>query len=723
MVNNNNSALKVTQFLTTNVQFLPSVGPKIAEKLKKLEIITIGDLLLHAPIKYQDRCRVTAISDLVHGSNVQIQVSIKNITKSSGNYKHKKQRLIVQAADKTGAIDLVFFKFYSALLDKLKPNEVVRCYGQVKYYQAKWQMVHPELDFIQANKNNLLKDHYAAIYPTTQGINQKYLAKIIDIALTKYLEISQVQGSGITDLFFEQYKSVFNNKLLTFCDALKIIHKPKIDINIDLLQNRNHPAFIRLIAEELWIYRKTMHQKKLAQTTKKAKQLNVTQVKLSKFINNFGFKLTKSQNKVIQEIAQDLSKPKPMLRLLQGDVGSGKTVVAAVASFIAAVNQQQIAIMAPTEILAEQLAKNFSKWFDAFDLKVAYLTGKLSAKSAKLIREQIFKGEVNIIVGTHALFQDKTEYKSLGLIIIDEQHRFGVEQRKSLSSKSKGFYPHQLIMTATPIPRTLAMSSYAFLDISSIDSLPPNRQEITTALISNARRDELISKIESICSNNQQVYWVCPFIEESDVIDASAAIKIFEYLNSKNLNLKLGLIHGQMDVAAKEEVMQQFKNGTIDLLVATTVIEVGVDVPNATLIIIENSERMGLAQLHQLRGRVGRGSKQSFCIFLYQEPLSFYAQKRLAFIRDNTDGFKLAEADLKLRGMGEILGTKQTGIAKFKIADLTRDVKILKAIVDEDNKENTENLANIEYGSSKTNQLLQFSKALWLHDKLKYSVA
>ncbi|MBS0286543.1 MAG: ATP-dependent DNA helicase RecG [Proteobacteria bacterium] len=642
---------------------LKGVGSKIAEKLAQLNIHCIGDLLLHCPYRYENRTQLTPIKALQIEQSVVIQGKIINV-KLEGK---RKKRANITLTDQTGVISLLFFNFHPNMQKSWVKDTTLRCFGQVKANQYGYVIIHPECEIITQDKP--LPQHLTGVYPVVAGLSQAWLRRTISSLLATYQQYLTQK-----DHFADALSPCL--PMLPWLQALTTIHQPKADENIEALISRQHPAYLRLISEELYSHYISLKKLKGVAKAKTAKALKVSDSLLHAFIKELPFELTMAQQKVCAQIHEDLKQQTPMLRLVQGDVGSGKTVVAAIAALAALDNSTQVAIMAPTEILAEQHLAHFKAWFEKFGYRCQMLSGKLKAKEKRDILENIALGLTQVVIGTHALFQDNVQFKELGLVIIDEQHRFGVHQRLALHIKGQAAInantPHQLIMTATPIPRTLAMSHYAHLDISIIDSLPPNRQPITTLTVGQKRKEEVIDKLKSICAKKQQAYWVCTLIEESETLQCQAA-QSTQIALQEALPYKVGLIHGKMETSEKESIMQAFYRNEISVLVATTVIEVGVNVPNATLMVIENPERLGLAQLHQLRGRVGRGSEASFCILLYQSPLSEMAQARLKIMRQTQDGFVIAEEDLTLRGPGEVLGVRQTGELQFKVADFKRD--------------------------------------------------
>ncbi|MDX2348982.1 MAG: ATP-dependent DNA helicase RecG [Porticoccus sp.] len=645
---------------------LKGVGTQLSGKLAKLGIHTIQDILFHLPMRYMDRTRVTPIGSVQPNTDVVIEGEIRGCDLVYG----RRRSLMCRIQDNTGIITLRFFHFSNAQRQNLKTGNQLRCYGEAKRGSSGLEIYHPEYQFLDQHQPLPLQQHLTAVYPASEGISQQRLRTIASQALALMSE------HAITELLPESLHKT------SLTEAIFFIHQPPKSAALDLLANGEHPAQQRLAFEELLAHHLSLLH--LRQTFQKnsAPVLNNDEKLQQVFLASLSFQLTDAQCRVTADIQQDLEKPFPMLRLVQGDVGSGKTIVAALAALQCVTNGKQAAIMAPTEILAEQHRNNFEAWFKPLGIRVAWLTGKVKGKAREKQLLAINDGSAQVIVGTHALFQDEVIFKDLGLIIIDEQHRFGVHQRLALKEKGQGsnFAPHQLIMTATPIPRTLAMSAYADLDCSIIDELPPGRSPVNTVVIANHRRPEVIERVRTACAKGRQAYWVCTLIEESDVLEAQAAEATADELHLLLPELHIGLIHGRLKPGEKAATMEAFKKGDIQLLVATTVIEVGVDVSNASLMVIDNPERLGLAQLHQLRGRVGRGKEESHCVLLYSPPLSQPSTERLKIMRQTTDGFQIAEMDLKLRGPGEVLGTRQTGEMELRIADLQRDAHLLPNI-------------------------------------------
>ncbi|MGG5218819.1 MULTISPECIES: ATP-dependent DNA helicase RecG [Rahnella] len=641
---------------------LSGVGASQADKLAKLGLETIQDLLLHLPLRYEDRTRLYTINDLQPGIFATIEGEVLRSDISFG----RRRMLTCQISDGTGMVTLRFFNFNAAMKNSLAAGRRVTAYGEIKRGTIGAEIIHPEYRIQGENSEVVLQESLTPVYPTTEGIRQATLRKLTDQAL------ELLDTVPIAELLPKE----LSRSLIPLPQALHLLHRPPPDIQLADLEKGHHPAQRRLIMEELVAHNLSMLAVRAGTQSYKALPLHHDDRLKKQFLASLPFSPTGAQQRVVAEIEQDLAKSYPMMRLVQGDVGSGKTLVAALAALCAIAQGQQVGLMAPTELLAEQHANNFRQWFEPLGIQVGWLAGKQKGKARQAQQDAIASGQVSMVVGTHAIFQEQVLFSSLSLVIIDEQHRFGVHQRLALWEKGlqQGFHPHQLIMTATPIPRTLAMTAYADLDTSVIDELPPGRTPVTTVAIPDTRRSDIISRVKSACEQeNRQAYWVCTLIEESEMLEAQAAEATWEGLKEALPALNIGLVHGRMKAQEKQAVMQAFKQGEVQLLVATTVIEVGVDVPNASLMIIENPERLGLAQLHQLRGRVGRGAVASHCVLLYKTPLSKTAQKRLQVLRDSNDGFVIAQQDLEIRGPGELLGTRQTGSAEFKVADLLRD--------------------------------------------------
>lgn len=645
---------------------LKGVGPALAVKLNDLGIFNVQDLLFHLPARYEDRTRIVPLRSLRMGQLAQIQGEVVSCSVQFG----KRRSLQCTITDKTGFVTLRFFHFSAAQKNALVTGCTVRCFGEVRYGRNGAELFHPEYKILK-DPNEPVSDTLTPVYPATEGLQQTRLRSIIAQARNLLAQ------NTIEDYLPEALRQRFG--FLPLEEVLTQVHQPSIEASSQWLLEQSNPGQRRLAFEELLSHRLCMRQSRVTSNQLQAPVLIPDGKLLEQFLALLPFSLTQGQQQAYLDIKNDLATATPMLRLLQGDVGSGKTVVAALSALSTINSGYQVALMAPTEILAEQHLRNFQQWFDDLGITVGWLSGKTKGAARKQALEKVLNGETQLLIGTHALFQDEVEYSRLGLIVIDEQHRFGVHQRLALREKAAKnlIIPHQLVMTATPIPRTLAMSAYADLDSSIISELPPGRIPINTALIDNGRREQVVDRINKACSNGNQAYWVCTLIEESEELECQAAEATWEQLQKQLPHLQVGLIHGRLKPAEKASIMESFKNGDIHLLVATTVIEVGVDVPNANLMVIENPERLGLAQLHQLRGRVGRGQAASHCIMLYQTPLSEHSKQRLIVMRESTDGFYIAEKDLELRGPGQVLGTQQTGLMSFKIADLSRDADLL----------------------------------------------
>ncbi|MEZ9666692.1 ATP-dependent DNA helicase RecG [Vibrio breoganii] len=648
---------------------LNGVGAKVAEKLAKIGLITVQDLLFHLPHRYEDRTRVYPMASLHAGLWAGVQGKVMSVDTVFA----RRKMLTVKISDGNGTITLRFFNFTAGMKNNFSEGKLVHAYGEIKRGNQGLEIVHPDFKFFNEGKAVASESSLTPVYPTTDGLRQLTLRTLTDQAL-ELLDKSAVNELLPSGLYDAQ---------LSLNQALHIVHRPEPEIDLEQFDLGRHPSQLRLIIEELLAQNLSMLALRSKGQLDTAIPLPASLRLKTGLLKLLPFSPTNAQSRVVKEIEGDLIKPHPMMRLVQGDVGSGKTLVAALAAVTAIEQGYQVAMMAPTELLAEQHAINFSTWFEQLGIKVGWLAGKVTGKAKQTQLEAIASGEAQMVVGTHALFQEQVKFHNLSLVIIDEQHRFGVHQRLELREKgaASGHYPHQLIMTATPIPRTLAMTAYADLETSVIDELPPGRTPIQTVAIPDTKRADIIERIRVACAHEgKQAYWVCTLIDESEVLEAQAAAEIAEELTAKLPELKVGLVHGRMKPAEKQAIMAQFKSNELQLLVATTVIEVGVDVPNASLMIIENPERLGLAQLHQLRGRVGRGTVASHCVLLYHAPLSKTAQKRLGVLRESNDGFIIAQRDLEIRGPGELLGTKQTGIADFKIADLVRDQHLVPQV-------------------------------------------
>jgi ATP-dependent DNA helicase RecG len=654
------------------VSALAGIGAQTARRFEKLGIRIIQDLLFHLPVRYEDRTRLTPIGSLAAGMTALIagKVEFADILPRG------RKSLIVRIADDTGFISLKFFHYSANQVHAFAPGTQVICYGEARYGYAGLEMTHPDYRLVADTDNFSLETRLTPVYPLTEGLSQTVIRKAVKQALALCEQDSRLLTDWIPERLLHELR------FPALHEALQTLHTPGEPAASAALQSGSHPALKRLAFEELLSHYLSLRSVKGKIQSGQAPVLTGDPAAADRFIRRLPFPLTGAQQRVIAEIAESCRQTQPMMRLVQGDVGSGKTVVAAYAALLAISSGYQAAVMAPTELLAEQHYRNFSAWFGHFDIQVVLLTGQTKGKQRQEILESLQSGTAHIAVGTHALFQEGVEFGRLGLCIIDEQHRFGVHQRLRLREKGRqsGIRPHQLVMTATPIPRTLAMLQYSDLDISVIDELPPGRKPIVTSVIPADRRGEVIARINGWVAQKKQAYWVCTLIEESEALQCEAAEKTAEMLTEALPGVRVALIHGRMKAAEKDAAMQAFKQHQIDLLVATTVIEVGVDVPNAGLMIIENPERLGLSQLHQLRGRVGRGDSDSYCLLMYQPPLSDMARQRLGILRDSNDGFVIAEKDLELRGPGEVLGTRQTGAVHFKIADLARDADLLDNI-------------------------------------------
>ena len=654
------------------VTVLKGVGEAMAEKLAKVGLENLQDMLFHLPLRYQDRTRVVPIGQLRPGQDAVIEGVVSGADVTMG----KRRSLVVRLGDGSGVLTLRFYHFSNAQKEGLKRGTHLRCYGEARPGASGLEIYHPEYRALNGNEPPPpVEQTLTPIYPSTEGLTQQRLRLLCQQSLA--LLGPRSLPDWLPDELARDYQ------LAPLDEAIRYLHNPPADADLDELAEGQHWAQHRLAFEELLTHQLSQQRLRESLRSLRAPVLPRATRLQAQYLANLGFQATGAQQRVANEIAYDLSQHEPMMRLVQGDVGAGKTVVAALAALQALEAGYQVALMAPTEILAEQHYITFKRWLEPLGIEVAWLAGKLKGKARAASLEQIANG-APMVVGTHALFQEEVRFKHLALAIIDEQHRFGVQQRLALRKKGVAgeLCPHQLIMTATPIPRTLAMSAYADLDTSVLDELPPGRTPVNTVLVADSRRFEVVERVRAACAEGRQAYWVCTLIEESEELTCQAAESTYEELGSALGELKVGLIHGRMKPAEKAEIMAEFKAGNLQLLVATTVIEVGVDVPNASLMIIENPERLGLAQLHQLRGRVGRGSAVSHCVLLYHPPLSQIGRERLGIMRETNDGFIIAEKDLELRGPGEMLGTRQTGLLQFKVADLMRDADLLPAVRD-----------------------------------------
>ncbi|WP_028112581.1 ATP-dependent DNA helicase RecG [Ferrimonas kyonanensis] len=659
----------MTDLAALPVTSLKGVGSKVAEKLAKIGVDSVQDLLFHLPLRYEDRTRIWTIASLMPGIHGTVEGEILSANVTYG----RKRMMTVKILDASGSLTLRFFNFAMAQKNSLQPGKRLRAFGEARRGLHGLEIIHPEYSLLEDDNAPLLEESLTPIYPTTEGLKQLSLRKLCEQA------VDHLRRHPVPELLPEG----LYDQQMSMAQALHYVHRPPADANVDLLTEGQHPAQQRLAMEELLAQNLSMLQLRQSADQHTALPQQVDRAVERDFLNQLPFTPTGAQQRVVGEIRSDLAQTQPMMRLVQGDVGSGKTLVAALAALTVLSQGQQVALMAPTELLAEQHALAFAAWLEPLGFPVAWLAGKLKGKAREQTLARVADGSAKMIVGTHAIFQDQVRFDHLSLIIIDEQHRFGVHQRLELREKGfkDGNYPHQLIMTATPIPRTLAMTAYADLDTSVIDELPPGRTPVTTVAVGDSRRPEVVERVRQACKEQgRQAYWVCTLIDESEVLQCQAAEDTAQELGEQLPDLRVGLVHGRMKSSEKQQVMDQFKSGELDLLVATTVIEVGVDVPNASLMIIENPERLGLAQLHQLRGRVGRGSTASHCVLLYHPPLSKTAQARIGVLRDSNDGFIIAQRDLEIRGPGEVLGTKQTGLADLKIADLIRDGALIPQV-------------------------------------------
>ena len=650
------------------IAHLKGVGAKTAEQLARLGIESVQDVLFHLPLRYEDRTRVCPIADAWPATTVSVQGEVVSSDITFG----KRRSWVVVMRDGSGSMTLRFFHFSAAQKNSVVPGVQIRCFGEVKRGMRGVEMLHPEYRIIKADNEPLLQESLTPVYPTTEGLKQASWRQLTSQAL---VELQRCDPE-------EWLAPVLAPQAWSLSQALLYLHRPPADASLQWLESGQHPAQQRLIFEELVAQQLSMLQLRSQSQAQQARSYQRDQRLTPQLLAMLPFKPTGAQQRVLAEIDTDLAKAEPMLRLVQGDVGSGKTLVAVLSALPVIAAGDQVALMAPTELLAEQHAATFRRWLEPLGIQIAWLGGKTKGKSRDTQLQSISDGSAQMVIGTHALFQQQVQFAKLALVIIDEQHRFGVHQRLELREKGKqqGFYPHQLVMTATPIPRTLAMSAYADLDTSTIDELPPGRTPITTVVLPDSRRADVVARVRQVVMSEQrQAYWVCTLIDESEVLQCQAAEITAAELAAALPELKIGLVHGRLKSSEKQSIMQQFSQGELNVLVATTVIEVGVDVPNASLMIIENPERLGLAQLHQLRGRVGRGSTASHCVLMYHAPLSPTAQARLSVLRESNDGFVIAQRDLEIRGPGELLGTKQTGLANFRIADLTRDAGLLPA--------------------------------------------
>jgi ATP-dependent DNA helicase RecG len=623
------------------------------------------------PMRYEDRTRVTPIADLQPGLPAQVEGTVSAVERS---FRFRPQ-LKVALTDAAGStITLRFFHFHSAQVAQFAVGRRLRAYGEPRIAMFGAEIVHPSYRLLVDDEPAPVRDELDPIYPTVEGVGSAVLGRLIAQALDR------LPAEAELELLPAELRRRL--RLAPLKPSLLAVHRPAPDADLAALREGRHPAQQRLALEELLAHHLSLRQQRIALQRHGARPIRGHGDQVDALLAALPFALTAAQQRVFGEIRRDIARPAPMLRLVQGDVGSGKTVVAALAALLAIEDGRQVALMAPTELLAEQHLHNLRGWLEPLGLRIGWLAGKVAGRARQAMLAALAAGEIDLAVGTHALMQEGVDFRDLALVIVDEQHRFGVHQRLALRDKGRAgsLSPHQLVMTATPIPRTLAMTAYADLDVSVIDELPPGRTPVRTVVLSGERRPEVIERIRAACAEGRQAYWVCTVIEDSDEVQAQAAQTTFEQLGAQLPGLRVGLVHGRMKPKDKQATMQAFKAGELDLLVATTVIEVGVDVPNASLMLIENAERLGLAQLHQLRGRVGRGAAASNCVLLYQPPLSQLARERLETMRQTSDGFVIAQKDLELRGPGELLGTRQTGVAQFRVADLVRDAALLPQV-------------------------------------------
>ncbi|MEO0574048.1 MAG: ATP-dependent DNA helicase RecG [Pseudomonadota bacterium] len=652
--------------LRAPVSALRGVGPAMAERLAKLGAECVEDLLFQLPLRYEDRTQITPLGGAQSGQRCLIEAEV---VLAEVVYRGRRT-MLVRIADGSGQMTLRFFHFTNAQRNNFSRGARISCFGDVRQTPGGLEMVHPEYRLLRANENSAVEQGLTPVYPVTEGLGQQRMRRLIGDALTT------MRRSPPEELLPDDVRH--RRELPTLTEAIEYLHAPPPGTDLSALASAMHPCQRRLALEELLAHHVSLKLLRMEMQSEDGVAINPNSEQRRALHAQLPFELTGAQARVLDDIVRDMAQATPMLRLVQGDVGSGKTIVAALAALGPIEAGLQCALMAPTELLAEQHFRNFDAWLSPLGIKIAWLTGSLRAAARREALAAIADGSASMVIGTHALFQDSVDFDSLGLVVIDEQHRFGVHQRLALRDKGPdGRPPHQLVMTATPIPRTLAMTAYADLDTSVIDELPPGRTPVSTVVIPDLRRDEVVMRVRDACNDGQQAYWVCPLIEDSDILDFQAAESTAQYLREQLPDLAIGLIHGRLKAREKEAIMNQFARAELQLLVATTVIEVGVDVPNASLMIIENAERMGLSQLHQLRGRVGRGSAKSSCVLLYKAPLSRTAKARLGVLRETNDGFVIAQRDLELRGPGEVLGTRQTGSMNLRLADLDRDADLL----------------------------------------------
>lgn len=656
--------------LASPLTVLRGVGPALADRLQRLNLSRVEDLLFLLPLRYEDRTRLVRLGALEPGKRCLVS---GEVLLAETIYRGRRS-LLVRIGDGSGQLTLRFFHFSRQQQAQFQPGAGVTCFGEARKGPLGLEMIHPEYRLRRPGQDVSIDDRLTPVYPATEGVQQGRLRNLTGqaLAVMRHAPAAELLPAPVRDRL----------GLPPLADAIAYLHRPPADADVRLLDAGQHPSQKRLAFEELLAHYLSLRKLRALARVEEARPLRNGTDAVRTFIAGLPFGLTGAQQRVVDELLADMAEPHPMMRLVQGDVGSGKTVVAAIACRNAIANNVQAAVMAPTELLAEQHWKSFTEWFEPLGIECAWLSGRLRTTARRESLDAIAGGSAKLVVGTHALFQEGVEFADLALIVIDEQHRFGVHERMALRDKgvSTRGHPHQLVMTATPIPRTLAMAAYADLDTSVIDELPPGRTPVATVALPDARRDEVIERVRSACLEGQQAYWVCPLIQESDTLDFEAAEARYAMLRDALPDVRIGLVHGRMRAAEKERGMRAFKAGDIQLLVATTVVEVGVDVPNASLMIVENAERMGLSQLHQLRGRVGRGVRQSHCVLIYKPPLGRLARERLAVLRDTNDGFLVAQRDLELRGPGELLGTRQTGLPEYRIADLLRDAGLIPEV-------------------------------------------
>ena len=665
--------------LNSPIDEIEGVGPKIKSQLELIGINNVEDALFLLPKSYENRTKLTQIKDLIPGQPFQVEGEIIE----SKIYYPGRRAFYAKITDGTGFLQIRLFFFSQQQAKSFEKGLSVRIYGVIRNTGNKLEVFHPSYKIFNSKFRPPLDDTLTPVYSLGSSKITQYRLRTIILNCLKKINESNLNEQNIDKTFFDQ-----NISKLSIKEALKIIHSPSVKDDIIKIKQFEHPAQKRLIIEELItnLIGVKISTKKIDKMV--AAVIDSNDKILNSFYKSLPFDLTNAQIRVIKEIQADIKKSKPMRRLVQGDVGSGKTLVAAGAILTCAKNNLQSVLLCPTEVLAEQHFKNFSTWFANENVDIAILTGKTKKKEWEKIDENLRSGKIKVLIGTHSIFQERVSMKNLSLVVVDEQQRFGVKQRFEMLQKSKEeLLPHQLFMTATPIPRTLAMTIFADLSVSKIDEMPPGRNPVVTSVMSNDKRDELVKRLEVICSEGNQAFWLCTMIEESESLDVQAAESAKEWISKRSNNLKVGLVHSKLNKSQKDSVIENFRNGKVDVLVCTTVIEVGMDVPNASLMIIENAERLGLSQLHQLRGRVGRGpNMDAHCVLLYQGKLGEIAEARMAAMKETNDGFKISEIDMKIRGSGEILGTKQSGGMELKIADLMRDAHHL---------DNAEELANI----------------------------